>query len=285
MSAQSPAGNAATPAHLSALYHVGFWVRDIGRSRAFYETYLGFDEPYVLNLPTGGLQMVVIKINEGQSIFLFPNPSKIQSNGDNLDHLGLVTDDAASLHDQLMAKGVKPSAVHPARVGDLIFGIKDPDGHPYEVTQFEPNGQLMKHHGLNLPATRISARLQTATIAVADLKASLAYYRDRLGFTEAWRQSGGEGALEEVELRVPDGTSGVILQPYLASPGGQAPRAVPEFRLEVPDVPKAFAILRSRASAGSFPMPSPITIGPNGRRQTSCTDPDGTQVVFTEPER
>jgi catechol 2,3-dioxygenase-like lactoylglutathione lyase family enzyme len=229
--------------------------------------------------------MVVIKVNEGQSILLFPNPSKIQPNGDNLDHLGLMTDDAAALHDQLVAKGVKASAVHAARVGDLIFGIKDPDGHPYEVTQFEPDGQLMKHRGQSLPATRISTRLQTATIAVADLKASLGYYRDQLGFTEAWRRSGGDGAFAEIELRVPDGTSGVMLKPYPAPPGAEAPRAVPEFRLEVPDVPKAFAILRSRAAAGNFPLPSPITIGFDGRRQTSCIDPDGTKVVFTEPER
>jgi catechol 2,3-dioxygenase-like lactoylglutathione lyase family enzyme len=283
--AQSPAGNAPTPAHLSALYHVGFWVRDIEKSRAFYETYLGFAEPYVLNFPTGALQMVVIKINDGQSILLFPNPSKIQPNGDNLDHLGLVTDDAAALHDQLVAKGVKPSAVHPAHVGDLIFGIKDPDGHPYEVTQFEPDGQLVKHHGQSLPATRISPRLQTATIAVADLKASLGYYCDRLGFTEAWRRSTNDGTVDQVELRVPDGTSGIILQPYAAAPGAEPPRAVSEFCLEVPDVSKAIAILRARAAAGSFPWPNPITIGINGQRQTRCIDPDGTQVVLMEPER
>jgi lactoylglutathione lyase len=285
LSAQSPAAPAPTPAHISALYHVGYWVRDIEKSRAFYETYLGFAEPYTLNYPAGGLQMVVIKVNEGQSILLFPNPSKILPNGDNLDHLGLVTDNAAALHDQIAAKGAKASAVHRARVRDLIFGIRDPDGHPYEVTQFEMDGQLMKHQGQSLPATRISTRLRSATITVADLGASLRYYCDRLGFKETWRMSSPDGALDQVELRVPDGTSGVVLKPYTPRTGDGTPRAVPEFCLEVPDVSKAVAILQQRAALGGFPLPNPITTGLNGQRRTSCVDPDGTQVVLMESAR
>jgi catechol 2,3-dioxygenase-like lactoylglutathione lyase family enzyme len=268
-------------ARLSALYHVGFWVRDIAKSRAFYETYLGFAEPYVLNTPAGALQMVVLKVNEGQSIYLFPNPAKILPNGDNLDHLGLVTDDAAALQGDLAARGIAAAAVHRARVGDLIFGIKDPDGHPYEVTQFEPDGQLMKHLGQGLPAGRISARLQSATLTTRNLPASLAYY-SQLGFQETSRAAGPAGAPGAVELRVPDGTSGVDLEPYSAPPGSEAPRAVPEFRLEVPDLAKAWEILSRRAAAGGFPAPSPIAPGRNGRRETSCVDPDGTRVVLTE---
>lgn len=274
---------AQSPAHISALYHVGFWVRDIGKSRAFYEKYLGFDEPYGLNFPTGAPLMVVIKVNDGQSIYLFPNPSKILPNGDNLDHLGLVTDDAAALRDQLAAKGVKVSAVTKIRVGDLNFGIKDPAGHHYEVTQLEPDGQLMKHRGLNLPATRISAFLRSATLSTTDMEASLDYYRDKLGFKETWRATGNDGVVKQVELMVPDGTSSVVLNLCTVAPGAAAPRLVPEYCLEVPDVSKAFDILSRRAAAGGFPPPSPIVTGLNGKRQTSCIDPDGTEVVFMEP--
>lgn len=50
--------------HLTSLYHVGYWVRDVGKVRDFYGKYLGFEEPYVLNYPDGKLQMVIMKVNE-----------------------------------------------------------------------------------------------------------------------------------------------------------------------------------------------------------------------------
>jgi catechol 2,3-dioxygenase-like lactoylglutathione lyase family enzyme len=278
---QSPPAGQPEAFQVSALYHVGFWVRDIQKSRAFYETYLGFAEPYTLNYATGGLQMVIIKVNEGQSIYLFPNPAKILPNGDNLDHLGLVTSDAAALHDELSAKGASVSAVHKARVGDLIFGIKDPDGHPYEVTQFESDGQLMKHQGQGLPLTRISSVLLSATISTSDPGASIAYYRDKLGFEEVRRERAGDDSADPIGLSIPGSPSQIILRPYTAKPGAVAPRALPEFSLQVVDVAKAVEILDQRAAAGGFPKPGPITQGPQGR-QTSCVDPDGTTIVLAE---
>jgi catechol 2,3-dioxygenase-like lactoylglutathione lyase family enzyme len=281
--AQPPVASAPETGHITALYHVGFWIRDMAKARAFYENYLGFDEPYVLYRASGALQMVVIKVNEGQAILLFTDAFKILPNGDNLDHLGLVTDNAAALRDQLAAKGIKAGKVQKAHIGDLIFSITDPDGHRYEVTQFEPEGQLMKHQGMGLPATRISARLRSATLSTANLKAELEYYCDKMGFRETWRGTGSDGVLKQVELTVPDGTGSIVLDLYAATPGADAPRLVPEYCLEVPDVAKAFDILSRRAAAGGFPPPSPITTGLNGKRQTSCVDPDGTRVVFMEP--
>ena len=280
--AQTPAAQPPAPAKITALYHVGYWVRDIEKSRAFYEAYLGFAEPYVLNTPAGALQMVVIKVNDGQSIYLFPNPSKILPNGDNLDHLGLVTDNSAGLHDQLEARGVKPSAVKKAHVGDMIFGIRDPDGRPFEVTQFEPDGQVMKHKGQDLPKTRIAMRLESAVVSVSNLDASLAFYRDQLGFKVTWRGSMLDGKFDQVELSVPDGTSGVVLRPYATRPGAAAPRAVPEFWLEVLDVSSAAAILADRATAGGFPPPSPVSALLSGGHQATVVDPDGTLVVLTD---
>jgi lactoylglutathione lyase len=259
-------------------------VRDIAKSRAFYEDYLGFAEPYTLEYPAGGLQMAVVKVNDGQSIYLFPNPSKIQPNGDNLDHLGLVTDNAAGLHDQLAAKGVNVSGVKLARVGDTIFGIRDPDGRPFEVTQFEPDGQLVKHKGEGLPKARIGTRLRSATITVSNLDASLAFYRDQLGLEVAWRGSMLDGKGDQVELMAPDHTSGVVLRP-LPRTGTATQRAVPEFSLEVLDVSAAAAILRDRALAGGFPPPSPVTASLSGGHQATCVDPDGTLVVLSDQWR
>src|SRR5258708_14840542 len=176
------AGQAGRNYHIYSLYHVGYWVRDIAKSRGFYKDYLGFEEPYSLNYPDGTLQMAVMKVNERQVIYLFPNAAKILPNGDNLDHLGLETDDLAALREDLLAKQIKVGEVHRGRIGDLILGVKDPDGHTFEITQLTPEGQLLQHQGRGLPATRASDRLRSATIAVADLAASVRFYRDILGF-------------------------------------------------------------------------------------------------------
>src|SRR4051794_13295379 len=146
------AAESPRPFHLTSLYHVGFWVRDVAKQRAFYHDYLGFEEPYSLNFPDGRLQMVVMKVNERQVIYLFTDSTKILPNGDNLDHLGLETDNLAAVREHLLAAGIKVGDVHRGRIGDLLLGVKDPDGHTYEITQLEAQGQLLQHQGKALPA-------------------------------------------------------------------------------------------------------------------------------------
>jgi catechol 2,3-dioxygenase-like lactoylglutathione lyase family enzyme len=262
---------------IPAFYHVGFWVRDIEKSRAFYKTYLGFDEPYVLNRRNGALQMVVIKVNERQVILLFPDAAKILPDGDNLDHLGLETDNIAAVHNYLVAHGVKVGDPARGHIGDMILSVNDPDGHKFEITQFEPEGQLLKHQGKDLAATRISTHLLTASIAVSNLDASLHFYRDILGFKEIWRDS-RTGAPHSVHLQVPDGTDYLDLRPYEKKPGVDPARAVAQFYLEVPDATKAAETLAGRVKLGGFTLP----VMSEDKHEASCIDPDGTRVVLIE---
>jgi catechol 2,3-dioxygenase-like lactoylglutathione lyase family enzyme len=275
-----PADGTSRNFHLPAFYHVGFWVRDIGESRAFYKNYLGFNEPYVLNHPDGTLQMVVIKVNERQVILLFPNAAKILPNGDNLDHLGLETDNIIAVHDCLAAHGVKTGPAVRGHIGDMILNVKDPDGHTLEITQFEPEGQLLKHQGKNLAATRISTHLLTASLAVSNLEASLHFYRDILGFKEIWRDR-STGAPHAVHLQVPDGTDYLDLRPYEKKPGADPARAVAQFYLEVSDATKAAETLARRAKLGGF---IPPTLSAD-KHEASCIDPDGTRVVLSQKLR
>jgi catechol 2,3-dioxygenase-like lactoylglutathione lyase family enzyme len=263
--------------HIPAFYHVGFWVRDIEKSRAFYKNYLGFDEPYDLHRASGALQMVVIKVNERQVILLFPDAAKILPGGDNLDHLGLETDNITAVHDYLVAHGVKVGNAAWGHIGDMILSMNDPDGHKFEITQFEPEGQLLKHQGKNLAATRISTHLLTASIAVSNLEASLHFYRDILGFREIWRDRRA-GTPHSVHLQVPDGTDYLDLRPYEKRPGVAPARAVAQFYLEVPDVTKAAEILAERAKLGGFTPPAMS----DDKHEASCIDPDGTRVVLIE---
>ena len=275
----SPFLRAADPVrtfHIPALYHVGYWVRDAAKIRAFYGTYLGFEEPYVLNHADGSLQMVVMKVNERQVLYLFPDPTKIKPNGDNLDHLGLETDDVAAMHDYLVAQGLKLRPPNRGHIGDLILGVKDPDGHTFEVTQLMPEGQLLKHQGKSLAAGRISAHLRSATIVVSDLTASVHFYRDILGFKEMGTVGGA------TRLQVPDGPDFVELVTSDLKPDAPGARSVPQYTLEVPDAAKAAETLAARAQSGNFPAPAAVSTGPDGKRQTSVIDPDGTRVILSE---
>jgi catechol 2,3-dioxygenase-like lactoylglutathione lyase family enzyme len=279
---------------IPSFYHVGFWVRDIGKSRAFYKNYLGFDEPYDLHRANGDLQMVVIKVNERQVILLFPDAAKILPDGDNFDHLGLETDNIIAVHDYLVAHGVKVGDPARGHIGDMILSVNDPDGHKFEITQFEPEGQLLKHQGKNLPVTRISTHLLTASMAVSNLEASLHFYRDILGFKEIWRDS-RTGPPHSVHLQVPDGTDYIDLRPYEKKPGADPARAVAQFYLEVPDATKAAEILTQRVKAAQVSVASekatlasealakeaPPTMSAD-KPEASCIDPDGTRVVLIE---
>jgi catechol 2,3-dioxygenase-like lactoylglutathione lyase family enzyme len=269
---------AARNFHIPALYHVGFWVRDIAKSRAFYSIYLGFEEAYDLNYPNGTLQLAVMKVNRRQVIYLFPNAAKILPNGDNLDHLGLETDDAAAMHDYLVARGLKLGPAHRGRIGDLILTVKDPDGHFFEVTQFEPEGQLLQHQGKSLPSARISSHLRSAAISVTDLAASLRFYRDLLGFKVVGPAMASRTG--STWLQVPDGTDLIELRPYHKPPGESAPRAVPDYCLTVSNAARASEILNTRAASGGFPAPIIEGAGAAGSPQTSVLDPDGTRVIL-----
>jgi catechol 2,3-dioxygenase-like lactoylglutathione lyase family enzyme len=278
-----PLRAAETPRNfkLTDLYHVGYWVRDIEKSRTFYRDYLGYEEPYVLNKPTGELQMVILKVNERQVILLFTDATKILPNGDNLDHLGLLTDNDEAVREHLIAHGVETNTVHRARVGDLLLGLKDPEGNVYEITQLEPQGQLMQHQGRNLPAGRISQRLRSASLMTADLPATLHLYQDILGFKRIETANAKLTQAGIVRLQVPEGSDYLDLVPYVRK-GSEAARRVPEYCLEVTDVTKAAALLASRAKALGLPGPAAISISADGRRQISVIDPDGVRVVIKE---
>ena len=270
---------AAEPArdfHFPSLYHVGYWVRDIAKARAFYHDFLGYEEPYVLNRPNGDLQMVVMKVNERQVIYLFTDATKILPNGDNLDHLGLETDNIAAAREHLLAHGVKVGTVNRGRIGDLLLGVKDPDGHPFEITQFTPEGQLLQHQGQSLAPSRVSSHLRSATLAVADLAASLHFYVDILGFKKLASPSG------VVRVQVPDGSDFLELAPYERKSGTEAARAAPDFCLEVADAAKTAELLTTRAKALGISPPAAVSVAADGRAQTSCLDPDGTRVILKE---
>src|SRR5438270_11881420 len=114
--------------------HIGLKTDDLAAARNFYGHYLGYQEPFTLDKPSGGLMLTYFKVNDHQYIEIFPDlKSKTQ---DRLSHIAFETTDIRGLRDYLANRGVKvPDTVPQGQDGNLSIVLKDPDGHNVEFVQ------------------------------------------------------------------------------------------------------------------------------------------------------
>ncbi|HLX68888.1 MAG TPA: VOC family protein [Verrucomicrobiae bacterium] len=267
--------------HIVGLSHMALYVHDIDKSRAFYKTFLGFDEPYSLTNKDGTLHLTWIKINDHQTLELFPEQ---QTNTDRLYHIALETDDAEGMRKYLAAHGVKvPEQTAKGKIGNKNYFITDPDGHTVEIVEYQPDGWTMLNEGKYLPDSRISSHIPHMGILVGDLTASQKFYGDILGFKEIWRGSKNGKQLSWVHEQVPDGKDFIELMLYSKLPDPDKRGSAHHFCLEVPDIEKAKATLQQRAAKIGYDKPMTIQTGVNHKRQLNLYDPDGTRVELMEP--
>jgi catechol 2,3-dioxygenase-like lactoylglutathione lyase family enzyme len=274
---------------ITGVSHVGLWIRDLGRSRAFYKGYLGFDEPYTLTDKAGGVLITWIKINDRQSLELFPVSADAPVAADSLFHIALETDDAQGMLDYLRSRGVKgpggkalPAVAKAGRIGNLNYFTEDPDGHIVEFMQYLPDGWTMQEAGRFMPPSRIAERMSHVGMTAGNLEASLRFYEGVLGFTETWRGSSDGKILSWVNLRVPDGRDSIELMLFGAKPSAQQLHILNHFCLEVPDAGAVEDSLKARVLPDGCKAPNPMRTGVNHRRQINCYDPDGTRVEVME---
>ena len=268
--------------HIIGLSHIALYVHDLDKSRAFYKDFLGFDEPYSLTNKDGTLHLTWIKINDRQSIELFPEPA---TNTDRLYHVAVETDDAIGMRDYLAAHGVPvPDKVGKGKIGNLNYFIKDPDGHTVEIVQYAPDGWTLRNQGNFLPDTRISTNMPHMGILVGDLDAAKFFYEGILGFKELWRGTKNPSALSWVHEQIPDGKGFFEFMLYSELPAADKRGKYHHLCLEVPDVEKAKVILEQRAARIGYTKPLDIQTGINHKRQLNVYDPDGTRVELMEPQ-
>ena len=263
------------------LAHVALFVSDLQKARAFYEEFLGYQEPYVLKREDGSERIVFIKINDQQYIELFAENPKQDGH---LNHISFFTDSAERMRDYLASRGVKvPERITKGRIGNLNFNIADPDGHAVEIVQYEPDGWTMREKGKFMPDTRISAQMGHAGILVAKLEPAMKFYHDVLGFEEFWRGSSSGAELSWVNMRVPDGNDYVEFMLHSKPPDTEQMGVKHHICLFVPDIKKAVAILESRPAFKNYGRSIVINVGKNGKRQANLFDPDGTRIELMEP--
>ena len=266
---------------VTGLSHIALYVHDMGKSRAFYEDFLGFAEPYSLTNKDGSLHLTWIKINDRQTIELFPETPT--NSPDRLFHLALETDDAVAMRDYLAAHGVKvPAKVGKGKIGNLNYFINDPDGHIVEIVQYAPDGWTIQNAGKFLPDTRISTNMAHFGILVGDVDVAKGFYEGILGFHEIWRGSKGGKELNWIHEQIPDGRGFIEFMLYDRLPAADKRGGAHHLCLEVPDIEKAKEILQSRAAKIGYTRPLEIATGVNRKRQLNVYDPDGTRVELME---
>jgi catechol 2,3-dioxygenase-like lactoylglutathione lyase family enzyme len=266
--------------HIVGLSHIALYVHDLDKTRAFYKDFLGFAEPYSLTNKDGSLHLTWIKINDHESIEIFPEK---EAATDRLYHVAVETDDAVGMRDYLAAKGVKvPDKVGKGKIGNLNYFIKDPSGVTVEIVQYAPDGWTMLNKGKFMPDTRIAVNMPHMGILAGDLDADKKFYEDILGFKEIWRGSKKPDQLNWVHEQVPDGQGFLELMLYPELPEPDKRGKYHHLCLEVPDIEKAKAILAERAPKIGYTKALDIQTGINRKRQLNVYDPDGTRVELME---
>jgi catechol 2,3-dioxygenase-like lactoylglutathione lyase family enzyme len=259
--------------------HIALFVSDVEKSRAFYKDFLGYDEPFQLDKPDGGLSLTFIKINDRQYVELFPG---LKEGADRLNHISIQTDNAEAMRVYLASRGIAVPAKTPkGRIKNSNFNVKDPDGHTVEIVQYEPDGWSLREKGKFMSDARISKRMLHLGIIVGDLEAANKFYGGILGFREIWRGSRDGKVLSWTNMQVPDGEDYIEFMLYKDLPAPDHRGSQHHICLETPNLAQAQAKLESRR--GAYTQPMEARTGTNRRRQLNLFDPDGTRVELMEP--
>jgi catechol 2,3-dioxygenase-like lactoylglutathione lyase family enzyme len=274
------AGETQRP-HIVGLSHIALYSHDIEKTRAFYKDFLGFAEPYSLTNKDGSLHLTWIKINDQQTIEIFPEK---EAGSDRLYHIALETDDAVGMRNYLAEHGITvPDKVGKGKIGNLNYFVTDPNGRTVEIVQYATNSWTVLNRGKFMPDTRISTHMPHVGILTGDLDAALKFYEGILGFKEIWRGAKNPTQLNWVHVQVPDGKDFIELMLYSELPAPDQRGKYHHLCLEVPDIEKAKAILEERAERIHYTKPLDIQTGINRKRQLNVWDPDGTRVELMEP--
>lgn len=256
--------------------HIGLKTMDLPADRQFYGHYLGYQEPFTLDKPTGGLMLTYFKVNDHQYIEVFPELKS--DTEDRLSHIAFETTNIQQLRDYLAENGVMvPATLKPGLDGNVSMMLKDPDGHNVEFVQYMPGSLHTNAFGKFLPDTRISNRIIHVGVTVADRSAADHFYHDVLGFKDIWHGGMKDDRVDWVDMRVPEGTDWLEYMLNVNNPTPKQLGVMHHMALGVPSVEAAYKILLSRDMKIEAPK-----IGRDGKWQLNLYSPDLTRAELME---
>jgi len=257
--------------------HIGLRTDDLAAARNFYGHALGFEEPFTLDKPTGGLLLTYFKVNDHQYIEVFPELKSADQ--DRLSHIAFETTNAQQLRDYLASRGVKvPDTLRTGRDGNVSFTIQDPDGHTVEFVQYMPGSLHTTNFGKFLGSNRVSDHIIHVGVTVQDRAAADAFYKDILGFEETWHGGRTDTSVDWVDMRVPEGDDWLEYMLNVHNPSPKTLGVMHHFGLGVTSVDAAYKRLLDR---GVTPGEKP-KIGRDGKWQLNLYDPNLTRVELME---
>lgn len=258
---------------LAGLAYVRYKVSDVEKARAFYTGILGYEAAF--ESPA----VVSFRINEGQFVEIVPGLSPGED--ERLDHVAFEATDLYALRVELNRRGVPVTMPQTTREGNRALHLTDPDGHRIVFVQYMPGSLHRKAAGQALSARRISTHLLHTGVSVAHEAHGLAFWRDKMGFTEIWR-GGPEGQpVRYINLKTP-GRRGDYIELMLHDqpPTRRQLGSMHHICLEVPAIEPARAEVLQRGA----PQTTEARIGRNRRWQLNLFDPDGTRTELMEPK-
>ena len=281
---QQPEASVARPKVLGVA-HMAVYVKDLAKTRQFYEDFLGFGEPFTLPQKGGeGTRIVFIKVNDNQYFEIFNEADRGEGQ---LNHISFYTDNADQMYTYLKSKGVAvigdKGAVGKGQTRNKNFNVKDPDGHIVEIVEYQPDGWTTREKGKFMPSSRISTHIMHVGVLVGDLDAANKFYGGLLGFQDFWRGSGSPKMLSWVNMRPAEGEDYLEFMLYDKLPAPEGRGGKNHASLMVPDAEKALEELKRRATKVGYDKELKIQIGVNRKRQINLYDPDGTRIELMEP--
>jgi catechol 2,3-dioxygenase-like lactoylglutathione lyase family enzyme len=195
----------AAAALVQAVGPVGLTVSDMDRSVDFYARVLTFEKvaeaevagtEYERLEGVFGLRMRVVRMRLGsEEIELTeylaprgrPRPVDSRSNDRWFQHVAIIVSDMDNAYARLRENKVEHASTGPQTLpawnknagGIKAFYFRDPDGHTLEILSFPPDKGAAKWHA---KTDRLFLGIDHTAIVVGDTDASLAFYRDLLGF-------------------------------------------------------------------------------------------------------
>jgi lactoylglutathione lyase len=261
------------------------FVKDLEKTRKFYEEFLGFAEPFTLPQKTGGgVRIAFIKVNDRQYFEIFNEADRGEGQ---LNHISFYTDDADRMYRYLKAAGTAvmgdKGAVGKGQTGNKNFNVQDPDGHIVEIVEYQPDSWTAREAGKFVPDTRIADRILHVGVLAGDLDKSVKFYSGILGFKEFWRGGGSPTVLSWVNMRPVEGDDYLELMLYGKLPEPSERGTKNHASLMVPDAARALEELKRRAARIGYEREIAIQVGVNKKRQINLYDPDGTRIELMEP--
>lgn len=311
---------------VSSVSSVGFTVSDMERSLAFYTNVLSFvktadvevaGRDFELLSGVFGARVRVVSLALGDERIELteyraprgrPIPDDARANDRNFQHIAIIVRDMTQAYATLRNHGIIHASSGPQRLpewnrsaaGIDAFYFRDPDGHFLEVLHFpEGKGQEKWHR----TGQGLFLGIDHTAIVVDNTDASLAFYRDTLGFAIAGESENYDTEQEHLNnvfgarlritaLRTSSGP-GIELLEYLAPRDGRASPsdlhandiAHWQTTLAVDSLGALLPLARSHRLALVSPTPVDVT-GTLGFRQAALArDPDGHGIRLVVPAK